>query len=98
MSDSSSPTERLTHHWTELQGNKYLTRPTASMLNDGGCSLLKFVSVVGESNTKANRNGSKQVTYDKAYVVAWFRTNLGEFLRDVPRSELLKLLTAAKNG
>lgn len=85
-------------HWSQVLGNPYVILPKAQMLSEEGEHILRWVGVQGEPKSKLERSPSRYIKYDKDYVVHWIAKKLGTLLHDVPRADLLKLITAAKNA
>lgn len=82
--------------WHVALGPLFNRKATAAMLKAGGVVVPRWVSVQGESKRKAERAPTRLFKYDDYYVVEYLAVWLGELLEEVPRAELLKLLTRAK--
>lgn len=83
-------------NWKDCQYARYTKKPTAAMLEGSGCVITRNVSINGEAKSKTQRKEVSAVTYDRAYVVSWLGVMAGGLIIQVPRAELLKLITEAK--
>lgn len=83
-------------HWSDSLGAHYTRKPDLQMLKPDGMKLLRFASCKGESKRRDERKRSRWFLYDRSFVIHHIAYWLSPLLLDMPRAELLKLLTEAK--
>ena len=76
--------------WNRLKGNKFNLSLHPAMLSDFGYVKTRTTTVVGETVPQ-----QYQVKYDRAYVIAWLRSQLFDKLTSIPWSDLSTLLEQA---
>ena len=97
MSESTSkPKSNRKTVWSETQGSRYQIVPRLGMLKEKDYIITRNVSLIGEPKSKFFRSEITDVHYNEDYVIHWIASKLGEIILGIDRSELLKIITKAK--
>lgn len=71
-------------------------KPEPAMLEEGGLTVPEFAHITGVTGKRRQDKIFCQITYDETYVIEKLARQFGEILTGVNRSDVLKLLTKAK--